>query len=111
MTLIGEEGINLSGGQKQLVAVARALYKKPQLLLLDEATSAMDRNTERFILNLLQTLKKELAVVLVTHRIHTAKIADRIYIIEDGKVDNFGNSTSLLLTENLYSQSLADYAR
>lgn len=110
-TLIGEEGINLSGGQKQLVAIARALYKKPQLLLLDEATSAMDRNTERFILDLLQNLKDELAVILVTHRIHTAKIADRIYIIDEGIIENSGNSATLLLSENLYSQSLADYAK
>ncbi|WP_113651510.1 ATP-binding cassette domain-containing protein [Pedobacter namyangjuensis] len=84
--LVGEEGINLSGGQKQLVAVARELYRKPQVLLLDEPTAAMDRNTERFILQLLNQLKKEMAIILITHKMHTAKICDRIYIIENGLI-------------------------
>lgn len=108
-TLVGEEGINLSGGQKQILAIARALFKHPQLLLLDEATSAMDRNTERFVLNLLQQLKEEMAVVLVTHRIHTARTADRIYLIENGQVCDYGNHTSLAKKDNLYSRSLTDY--
>ncbi len=109
LTLIGEEGINLSGGQKQLVAIARALFKRPQLLLLDEATSAMDRHTEHFILNLLQVLKDEMAVVMVTHRIHTAKTADRIYLMEEGRITDSGSHEKLVAKDNLYSQSLIDY--
>ena len=103
MTILGEEGVNLSGGQKQLVALARALYQKPQLLLLDEATSAMDRNTERFIMDILQKSKKEMGVILVTHRIKTASKADTIYIMENGVIQDEGNSEQLLLTDNFYS--------
>jgi ATP-binding cassette, subfamily C, bacteriocin exporter len=106
LTLIGEDGINLSGGQKQLVGIARALYKKPQLLLLDEATSAMDINTEKFILHTLQTLKPNMAIILITHKPQTAKIADRIYIIENGITKYCGNPNQLLQSENLFSTSL-----
>lgn len=109
-TIIGEEGINLSGGQQQLIALARALYQKPQLLILDEATSAMDRNTEAFILELLNKMKSEISVIMVTHRVKTAKKADRIYVIEEGVTKSFGAHEELLMTENLYSQAWADMA-
>jgi len=104
-TLLGEEGINISGGQKQLVVLARALFRKPQLLLLDEATSAMDRNTENIILSLLKTLKPEMGIILVTHRIKTAQRCDRIYILEAGTISSSGTPEELMLTENFYSES------
>ncbi len=84
LTIVGEEGINLSGGQKQLVALARALYRKPNLLLLDEATSAMDSKTEQFVLDLLEKLKPNLAILMVTHRQSIAQKADNIYALENG---------------------------
>jgi ABC-type bacteriocin/lantibiotic exporter with double-glycine peptidase domain len=105
LTLLGEEGINISGGQKQLVVLARALFRKPQLLLLDEATSAMDRNTENFILLLLQKLKSEMGILMVTHRIKTAQRCDRIYILENGVISTSGTPEELMLTENFYSES------
>jgi ATP-binding cassette subfamily B protein len=103
-TILGEEGINLSGGQKQIIALARALYKKPQFLILDEATAAMDRNTESFTMNLLSKLKNEIAVLFISHRLHTLKnFADRIYVLENGVITNTGNHQKLLETSNFYS--------
>jgi ATP-binding cassette, subfamily C, bacteriocin exporter len=108
MTIIGEDGINLSGGQKQLVALARVLWRKPKLLLLDEATSGMDRNTEKIVMNLIKENKANMATVLVTHKIKTASNADRIYILEDGVISLGGTPTELLKTVNFYSESLSE---
>jgi len=105
LTLLGEEGINISGGQKQLVVLARALFRKPKILLLDEATSAMDRNTENFILSVLQKLKSEMGILMVTHRIKTAQRCDRIYVLDNGVISSSGTPQELMLTENFYSES------
>ncbi|MDP1843974.1 MAG: peptidase domain-containing ABC transporter [Sediminibacterium sp.] len=105
MTIVGEEGINLSGGQKQMIALARALYHKPQLLILDEATASMDRESEQFVLNLLTELKKSMGIIFITHRLHVLKsFCDRIYILENGETVVSGNHDALLLSNNLYSQ-------
>ncbi len=104
MTILGEEGINLSGGQKQILALARILYKKPQLLILDEYTSAMDRKTERFSIELLNRIKEKTGIIFISHRLHSLpKIADRIYIIEDGETQISGSHQELMLTSNFYS--------
>jgi ATP-binding cassette, subfamily C, bacteriocin exporter len=84
LTIVGEEGINLSGGQKQLIALARALYCKPDLLLLDEPTSAMDSQTEQFVLDLLDRLKPKMGILMVTHRDKIAQKADNVYVLENG---------------------------
>ncbi|MFH6965892.1 peptidase domain-containing ABC transporter [Flavobacterium sp. FlaQc-28] len=103
-TILGEQGINLSGGQKQIIALARALYKKPQFLILDEATSAMDRNTEKFTLQLLQKIKLDCAVLFISHRLNKLKtIADTIYILENQTITQFGNHEELMQTYNFYS--------
>ncbi|SMO69199.1 peptidase domain-containing ABC transporter [Gracilimonas mengyeensis] len=107
-TLLGEEGVNISGGQQQLVALARALYQKPDLLLLDEATSAMDRDTEQEMLKMLMKRREEMGIILVTHRVQSAKLANRIYIIEKGKITSQGAPQELVHQENLFSASLAD---
>ncbi len=109
MTIIGEEGINLSGGQKQFIALARALYHKPQLLILDEATSAMDRESEKFVLQLLLKLKHEMAIVFITHRLHVLKnFCSRIYLIDNGSTILHGSHEELMASTNLYSAYYQD---
>lgn len=104
-TILGEEGINLSGGQKQVIALMRALYKKPKVLLLDEITSAMDRKTEKFVLGLLNKLKPEMTIIFISHRINSLpKIADRIYVLENGIISDFGNHDKLMESKNFYSE-------
>jgi ATP-binding cassette subfamily B protein len=83
MTLLGEEGINLSGGQRQMLALMRALYHGPQLLLLDECTSAMSTDAEQFVLQLLKKLKTTMAIIFITHKVHLLKnFADEILILD-----------------------------
>lgn len=109
LTILGEEGINLSGGQKQIIAFARALYRNPQILILDEATSAMDKETEEFITALLHKLKNHIAVFYISHRFHTLKnISDRIYILKDNKTQTSGTHVSLMESKNLYSNYWED---
>ncbi len=108
LTLLGEEGINISGGQKQLVAVARALFRKPKYLLLDEATSAMDLNSEKFILSLLKTYKTEMAIMIVTHRPKVAQHCDIIYILEDGRISCKGAPNELMRSRNFFSDSFTE---
>jgi ATP-binding cassette, subfamily C, bacteriocin exporter len=108
-TVLGEGGINLSGGQQQLVALARALYRQPQLLLLDEATSAMDRNTEAWVMGLLEQIKKTMSIVFVSHRVQTARRADRIYLVENGRTKASGRHEELIEEENLYSLAWNDW--
>ncbi|PAU92977.1 peptidase C39 [Aliifodinibius salipaludis] len=107
-TILGEEGTNISGGQQQLVALARALYQEPDLLLLDEATSAMDRETEQGMLQMLMESKKEMGIILVTHRIKSVKLADRIYILNEGKITEQGSPQELATGQNLFSRSLEE---
>lgn len=108
-TIVGEEGINLSGGQKQIIALARVLYKQPQFLILDEATSAMDRNTEKFSMELLEKIKPKCAIFFISHRLNTLKnIADEIYVLENKTISHHGNHEHLLQTNNFYSEYWKD---
>jgi len=107
-TLLGEEGANISGGQRQLVGVARALFRNPDMILLDESTSAMDRDTEKFILNLLQNLKKECGILIVSHRIQAALVADEIYVLENESVQSLGSPSEAISSNNLVSKTYTD---
>ncbi len=104
-TLVGEEGINLSGGQAQLVSFARALYKPSKILILDEMTAAMDRRTEKYICKLLDKLRKDHIIIFVTHRLETARLlSDRIVVMEGGSIKAQGPHAELMQTNNFYSE-------
>jgi len=92
-TLIGDRGMALSGGQRQRLALARALVSKPSILILDEATSALDSETELFIRNTLNDLSSQLTIIIVAHRISTIETADKIYVIDEGKIVESGTYT------------------
>jgi ATP-binding cassette, subfamily C, bacteriocin exporter len=104
LSVLGEDGINISGGQRQLVALARALYRNPQLLVLDEATSAMDGKMERFVMDLLQKIKTRMAVIVVTHRVSISQKTDRVYLLENGEIILFGSPNELIMTDNPFSE-------
>lgn len=104
-TLTGEDGVKLSGGQKQVIAFMRALINDPNILLIDEGTSGMDRDTEAIILKILMRIKESVGILLVTHRINIIrKLCDRIYLIEGGTITDSGTHSELLMNENLYKR-------
>ncbi len=109
-TIINENSTNLSGGQQQLIALARALYQKPQVLLLDEATAAMDRRTEQFVINLLQKLKKEMIIVFVTHRVQLARQTDLIYVIENKQITASGTHEEVICCNLFYQEAFEEIA-
>ena len=103
-TVLGERGITLSGGQKQRVSIARAIIKDPKILLLDDSLSAVDTETEELILNNLLDFCKDKTTIIVTHRVSSAKNADKIIILEDGAVIQQGSHNQLVNKEGYYRE-------
>jgi len=101
-TMIGERGTKLSGGQRQRLAIARAIYKDAPILVLDEATSALDSESERLVQEALDRLTKDRTSLVIAHRLSTILKADRIYVINQGKVAEHGNHQELLAMNGLY---------
>ncbi len=101
-TKIGLEGVGLSAGQKQRILIARAIYKDPKLFFLDEATSALDANNEKIIMNNLEKFYKNKTVVVIAHRLSTVKNADKIIVLEKGKVIEEGNHQALVNLKGRY---------
>jgi ABC-type multidrug transport system fused ATPase/permease subunit len=89
-TIVGDQGSSMSGGQRQRLGIARALVTNPRLLILDEATSALDGETEANISSAIQSLKGEVTVVLIAHRLSTVREADKVVYLEDGKIVSSG---------------------
>ena len=95
-TVLNEAGTNLSGGQRQRVAIARALYRNPEVLILDEATSALDNASEAAILDTVRTLAPDIITIIIAHRLKSVEMADRIYLLQDGRITCAGNKAELL---------------
>ncbi len=101
-TLVGERGVTLSGGQRQRVALARALVQRPSILILDDALSAVDTETESLILEALKSRRGKQTTILIAHRLSTLMHADRIIVLERGRIVQRGSHISLLEEEGLY---------
>ena len=101
-TLIGQDGVGLSQGQKQRILIARAVYKNPQYIFLDEATNALDANNERTIVENLMEFYKGKTVVVVAHRLSTVKNADRIVVIDKGEIIETGRHQELIANRGAY---------
>jgi subfamily B ATP-binding cassette protein MsbA len=103
-TVIGENGMRLSGGQRQRIAIARAILKNAPLLILDEATSALDNESERHVQAALETLMQNRTTLVIAHRLSTIERADRIVVLEGGRIIEIGSHRDLLAKQGRYAQ-------
>jgi|WetSurMetagenome_2_1015567.scaffolds.fasta_scaffold00040_5 ATP-binding cassette, subfamily C, bacteriocin exporter len=111
LTLVGEEGLNLSGGQKQILAFIRVLLKEPQILIIDEGTSNLDINTEEIIISLILKLKSQIGILLISHRINIIKkLSDHIFLLENRSIKEGGTHHELVIRDNLYSRFWKDFS-
>ena len=101
-TLIGENGVRLSGGEKQRISIARAMMKKSSIILLDEATSSLDSETESKIQNALKILTKDKTTIVIAHRLSTILNSNNIYVIDSGKIIDHGKHEKLIINSKLY---------
>ncbi len=111
-TILGERGVTLSGGQKQRVSIARAIIKKPKILIFDDCLSAVDTETEEKILSNLERISKNITTFIISHRVSSAKNADKIIVLDNGKITQQGTHNQLITKEgyykDLYKQQLLE---
>lgn len=103
-TLLGRGGVNVSGGQKQRICIARALIRKPKILILDDSTSAVDSDTEQKIRAGLASVLKDTTVLIITQRLNTMQSADRVIVLEDGRVEAIGTPSELIEKSKIYQE-------
>jgi len=103
-TVLGERGITLSGGQKQRLSIARALVRNPKILILDDSLSAVDTKTENNILNNLKNIMKGRTSIIISHRVSSAKLADHIIVLDDGRIIEQGNHDILISKSGVYKE-------
>jgi len=101
-TEVGERGLKLSGGEKQRVAIARTVLKKPPILLLDEATSALDSHTEQEIQASIEKISQQRTTIVIAHRLSTIINVNEIIVLDDGKIIERGTHSALLKQEGIY---------
>jgi len=106
-TLIGEEGLSLSGGQRQRIALARAIAARPAVLVLDDPLSALDVNTEERVTERLRSVLESTTTLIVAHRPSTVSLADRVALLQDGRITAVGTHSELLAANSHYRYVLA----
>ena len=103
-TMVGEKGLRLSGGQRQRIAIARAIYKNARILVMDEATSALDTESERHVQAAMEKLMKDRSTLVIAHRLSTIERADRIVVMDGGRIAESGSHAELLKREGIYAR-------